>query len=214
MKISNLSRKSGVSVATIKFYLRERLLPSGTPTARNQAEYDDTHLARLRLIRVLTGIGMMSLASVREVLAAVDDNCVSPHALYQALNRAMSAEHPVPHPDAGRPASESVDKLIDCLGWQVQPDSPGRATLVQVLASLQYLDWECDAEVFAPYAQVADRLAASELKAMPNASAQMIVARTVLFEVAFAVLRRLAYEHYLVMRGKAAPPPAAGEAPG
>lgn len=205
MKISNLSRKSGVSVATIKFYLRERLLPPGTPTARNQADYDETHLARLRLIRVLTGIGMMSLASVREVLAAVDDNCMSPHALYQALNRAMSAEHPIPAPtDPARTAADSVDKFIEDLGWLVEPDAPGRATLVQVLSSMQYLDWECDAAVFAPYAQAADRLAAAELDVMPDTSAQMLVARTVLFEVAFAVLRRMAHEHQLAMRGKAA----------
>src|SRR6266540_3706180 len=38
MRISDLGRKSGVPIATIKFYLRERLLPQGKPTGRNQAE--------------------------------------------------------------------------------------------------------------------------------------------------------------------------------
>ena len=48
MRISDLSRQSGVPVATIKFYLREQLLPPGEPTGRNQAVYLDRHLRRSR----------------------------------------------------------------------------------------------------------------------------------------------------------------------
>jgi DNA-binding transcriptional MerR regulator len=201
MKISNLSRQSGVSVATVKFYLRERLLPPGTLTARNQAEYDETHLERLRLIRVLTGVGMMSLASVREVLSAIDDKCLSPHGLYQVINRALFAEQPLA-PGTGpiQSARANVDQFVDQIGWQVDQSAPGRATLAQVLAALQWLGWDSDANVFAPYADAADRLAVRELDSEPTDAATTVVARTVLFEVAFAVMRRMAYEHYLALR--------------
>ncbi|WP_079051275.1 MerR family DNA-binding transcriptional regulator [Streptomyces curacoi] len=37
MKISELSRRSGVSIPTIKYYLRDGLLPHGQATATNQA---------------------------------------------------------------------------------------------------------------------------------------------------------------------------------
>ncbi|GHJ44247.1 transcriptional regulator [Catellatospora sp. TT07R-123] len=208
MKISNLSRRSGVSVATIKFYLREHLLPPGVPTARNQAEYDETHVARLRLIRVLTGMGMMSLASVREVLAALDDNCMSPHGLAKVVNNALSAEHP-PRSDvpADTSASTQVDRFLSDLGWRVDPNTPGRATLAQVLVALRDLGWDCDVDIFAPCADAAERLAVRELDSLPTDGAATAVARTVLLEVAFAVMRRMAYEHYLAIRahGSAAP---------
>jgi DNA-binding transcriptional MerR regulator len=68
MRISELSRASGVSIPTIKFYLRENLLPQGTATARTQADYPEAHLRRLRLIQALTGIGGLKLRDVRDVL--------------------------------------------------------------------------------------------------------------------------------------------------
>jgi len=202
LKISSLSRKSGVSVPTIKFYLREQLIPPGEPTARNQASYNEVHLARLRLIRVLTGVGMMSLASVREVMAAIDDNCLSPHGVYQVLNRALLADRsPQSPPDTGGVAGD-LDELINGLGWKIDPAAPGRETLTHVLAALQYLDFESDISVFLPYAQAADQLAAQEVDSMRSGTPAMVVARTVLFEVAFAVMRRMAYEHYMVVRGE------------
>ena len=73
MRMSELAERSGVSVATIKYYLREGLLPAGESTAATQASYDDSHLERLRLIRVLREIGQVPVAAVRSVLEAVDD---------------------------------------------------------------------------------------------------------------------------------------------
>ena len=42
MKVSELSRVTGVSIASIKFYLREGLLHAGASTASNPVSY--THL--------------------------------------------------------------------------------------------------------------------------------------------------------------------------
>ena len=42
--MGELSRRSGVPIPTIKFYLREGLLPPGVATAANQADYDEEHL--------------------------------------------------------------------------------------------------------------------------------------------------------------------------
>src|SRR3954469_3247740 len=72
VRIAELSRRSGVSVPTIKFYLREGLLPPGTPTGRNQASYDGAHERRLRLLRALVEVGGLSTAALRQVLLAVD----------------------------------------------------------------------------------------------------------------------------------------------
>jgi DNA-binding transcriptional MerR regulator len=53
MRMAELSRASGIPVATIKFYLREQLLPAGERTGPNQSRYGEEHLRRLRLIRGL-----------------------------------------------------------------------------------------------------------------------------------------------------------------
>ncbi|WP_329107728.1 MerR family transcriptional regulator [Micromonospora sp. NBC_01699] len=209
MKISVLSRQSGVPVATIKFYLREQLLPPGTPTARNQAEYDEEHLIRLKLIRVLTGIGMMSIASVREVLAAIDDNFLSPRAVAKVVTKALLTEYPSDdsEPGALEAARSRIDEFVRDVGWRVDPDAPARATLAQVFVALRYLGWNGDIDAFALYASAADALARRELDESPQENTASAVARTVLYEVAFAAMRRMAYEHYLALRAAGAGAP-------
>jgi len=62
--MAELSRSSGVPVATIKYYLREGLLPPGEATSATRAEYDETHLRRLQLIRALVEIGEVPVAAI------------------------------------------------------------------------------------------------------------------------------------------------------
>src|ERR1700710_2639370 len=73
MKISELSQTSEIPVPTIKFYIREGLLPAGTRTAKNQAHYDESHLERLALIRALREAGGLSVEGIARVLHAADD---------------------------------------------------------------------------------------------------------------------------------------------
>jgi DNA-binding transcriptional MerR regulator len=56
-----LSAQTGIPVATIKFYLRGNLLHPGVRTAVTPAQYEQSHVARLRLIRALLGPGGLSL---------------------------------------------------------------------------------------------------------------------------------------------------------
>ena len=79
MRIGELSRRTGVPVPTIKYYVREGLLPAGQLTSPNQASYDDAHERRLRLIRALLDVGGLKVAAIAEVLAAVDDPGRSVH---------------------------------------------------------------------------------------------------------------------------------------
>ena len=93
MRISELSRESGVPVATIKFYLRERLLHDGVLTSATQAQYDQTHVARLRLVRALIGPGGLSIAAARSVIEAIEDPPSSVHDLLGVA--AMAVGRPV-----------------------------------------------------------------------------------------------------------------------
>jgi DNA-binding transcriptional MerR regulator len=72
MRVSELSRRSGVPLSTIKFYLREGVLPPGEPQARNQASYDERHVERLALIRALREVAGLPLEAIARVTAELD----------------------------------------------------------------------------------------------------------------------------------------------
>ncbi len=72
MRISELSAQTGVTVPTIKYYLREELLPEGERSSATQAAYGEKHVERLRVIRALLDAGV-SIAETRRVLGALDD---------------------------------------------------------------------------------------------------------------------------------------------
>lgn len=210
MRISDLSRRTGVPVATIKFYLRERLLPAGTPTGRNQAEYGEVHLRRLQLIRAFTTIGQLDLSSVRELLAAVEDDRLSLPELYQAVNGTLFQEVPTPIPrDELAEARTEVATFVDALGWRMDPGSPSATRLAQVLATLQRLGCDCGIDLLAPYAEAAERVAIAELDLLPpdgaDADRAAAMARTILLAVAFVALRRIAQEHHAILRFGPAP---------
>ena len=76
MRISELSRHSGVPVTTIKFYIREGLLPAGERSHRNQASYSEVHLRKLDLIRALREVAGLSLDVVRGVIEQIENMIV------------------------------------------------------------------------------------------------------------------------------------------
>ncbi|WP_281368834.1 MerR family transcriptional regulator [Phytohabitans rumicis] len=203
LRISELSRETGVPVATIKFYVRERLLPPGTPTGRNQAEYNHGHLRRLGLIRALTIMGQLDLSSVRELLTAIEDETLPLSDLYEVLNQALFPDDPAfSDPDGVRRAENDVDGFIKSLGWQVEHDTSGRAHLIHVLSSLQRLGCDCGVEFFTPYADAAERLAEQELGLVPTedvgrSDRAAAVVRAVLLDVAMSAIRRMAKAHLL-----------------
>ncbi|MEN8244517.1 MAG: pyridoxal-phosphate dependent enzyme [Thermodesulfobacteriota bacterium] len=53
LKISQLARRAGVSIPTVKHYVREGLLPRPKKTSRNMAYYSEANINRIRLIKKL-----------------------------------------------------------------------------------------------------------------------------------------------------------------
>jgi DNA-binding transcriptional MerR regulator len=215
MRISDLSHQSDVPVPTIKFYLREHLLPPGRSTGRNQAVYGDVHLRRLRLIKAFATIGQLDLASVRELITAIEDERLPLADLYDVVNRAVVPDG-VPPDDTGSlvDARIDADRFVEEFGWSTRSDSPARANLALVLASLRRLGCDLDMDFFTSYATAADRLVTQELALLPSAGTDRAaaVARSVLLDVAFAALRHIAQEHHVARRfGRPTPPP--GDAP-
>ncbi|GAB3951430.1 MerR family transcriptional regulator [Kribbella albertanoniae] len=79
MRINELAERSGVSAASIKYYVREGLLPGGERSGYNQVTYGESHLHRLRLIRVLLDLGHLPIATVKHIVGAVEDPARSLH---------------------------------------------------------------------------------------------------------------------------------------
>jgi DNA-binding transcriptional MerR regulator len=205
MRIAELSRTSGISVPTIKYYLREGLVQPGTRTGPNQASYDDSHLHRLRLIRALLEVGKLSIAAIREVIGAIDDPKLSMHDVLGSAHRALGPTLTDEGSEEVSRAREEVDRFLSGLGWKLAGNSPARSELAVALATLQGFGWEVGAQVFERYARVADRLAAWELKQTPTdrdreETVEAAVVGTVIFETVLVALRRLAQENHSAAR--------------
>jgi DNA-binding transcriptional MerR regulator len=193
VRISELSRETGVPVATIKFYLREGLVPEGRRTAATQAQYDDDHVARLRLIRALVGPGGLTLALVRGVLEAIDQ---PPESMHDLLGVAAAAVE--------RPAGALVDHvrvhaLMERWGWQVDDkDCSTHAALEEALRALDDAGFELPEGALDAYQQQMSAVAATEIAGVPTDSAaaavRYVVLGTVLVEPVLLTLRRMAQQ--------------------
>ena len=203
MRIAALSAATGVNVATLKYYLREGLLHAGAATAVNQAQYDDTHVRRVKLVRALVDLGRLSIAEVREVLAAVDDESQSLHEAFGAAQDAMATEVSSDSEwlDA---ALASVDDFLVRNDLAVRPESPMRAMLAETLVWLTEFGWGLpgivvDAAVFDSLVPGLKEQAEFEISVVPpdtdrTAQVEFTVVGTMVFEVAAAAIRRMALE--------------------
>jgi DNA-binding transcriptional MerR regulator len=81
MRMRELETASGVSRETIRFYIREGLLPEPSRTHRNSATYTDEHLARLLTIRRLKDERFLPLSVIRAVFAGESPEWLEPQML-------------------------------------------------------------------------------------------------------------------------------------
>jgi DNA-binding transcriptional MerR regulator len=207
MRISELSTRSGVPLPTLKFYLREGLLPPGDPRGVNQADYGDDHLRRLRLIRALTDVGGLRLRDVRSVLAAIGDERLPVHDLLgvtqAALGRAHGGDGDARVSDPA--VADTIARLLATLGWEVGAEAPARRSLAEALVTLRGLGWDVTEDDLARYARAVDPIAAEEVATVPDHGTrgeivEHVVVGTVLFEAILDALRLLAQEHHSARR--------------
>ncbi|WP_371624245.1 MerR family transcriptional regulator [Streptomyces sp. NBC_01116] len=207
MRISELSRRSGVATATIKYYLREGLLPPGRATAATQAEYGEVHVRRLRLIRALTGVRGLTVSAAKDVLDVVNEGEADTHELLglvfgirpPAEEGAADGAADGAAGDATDGGVREVDALIAEMGWTVSEHNPARETITQTLHTLNSLGMDYGWRALLPYAALAEQTATLDLDQLqgpddPLEKAERAVLLTVLLEPALLALRRLAQE--------------------
>jgi DNA-binding transcriptional MerR regulator len=203
--MAELSGSSGVPIPTIKFYIREGLLSGGERTSPNQAQYDEGHVRRLKLIRALVDLGGLSIAATRAVLEKLDSG--EPESL-ESLGKVQYALMPrrsERDESALRSAEERVDELLARQGWRVRPSNPARSALVDVVAVLDRLGQHDVLDHLSNYADAAHTLAEVELdrvnaRELLEARAEGVVVVAVLGDALFGALRRLAHEDFVIQR--------------
>lgn len=202
MKMAELSQRSGMPVATIKYYIREGLLPAGERTAANQALYGPDHLARIELIRALRDVAGLPIATIREVVEAIDqppDHAPDHLAVaFRALGKPL--EVPDGEEEDYRRAADRVDAVIAAQGWNTDEESVARADLVRAVVAIdRHFPGGAEPDDLARYAKLAQRLADFEIPDAwnpaeePTAALRYAVLGTVLFEPVILALRRLAH---------------------
>ncbi|MBA8816941.1 DNA-binding transcriptional MerR regulator [Microbacterium halimionae] len=192
MRISELSTQTGMTVPTIKYYLREGLLPEGERSSPTQATYGDKHVERLRVIRALLDAGV-SIAETRRVLTALDE---PPEHSYDLLGTAHAAITP--------PLDEALDlneaeRIVSALGWK--PGTCDLAVLNEVARAVEGLEragFVVPNAVMREYLASMRRIADAEIAGVPTespeAAVRYVVLGSVLVEPLLLALRRVAQQ--------------------
>ncbi|MEV0609448.1 MerR family transcriptional regulator [Polymorphospora rubra] len=196
MRISELSRRSGVPLSAVKYYQREGLLPEGVRSAPNQVDYGDAHVHRVRLIRALLETGGLSVAATKEVIAALDSEDAPLAETFRVAQHAMSRAAESAPSEAAR---QRIAMLARSQGWEVTDDNPGIDAAARALDGLNAIGFDAPDPYLDAYAAAAATAAAADLRALsslatPDQVAELMVVGTILGDPLFAGLRRLAQQ--------------------
>jgi DNA-binding transcriptional MerR regulator len=231
MRLGELSARSGVPRSTIKFYIREGMLPAGETHAPNQATYGAEHLERLELIRALREVAGLSLEVIARVTAELDrgwEEGADP------ISEALSAIYAPPPRERSRDEQAllarlraEVTKFLRGLDWTTEGDERhyyADEIAAALLDVRRYLFPDYPVTALGPLARIAWLLSEVEFAEAPGGArvplrergddvaepTRRAILATVLFERIFAALRRCANSMRSVRISEArAVPPAA-----
>ena len=197
MFIAELAERSGTPAATIKYYVREGLLPAGDRVGGNRTEYGEEHEHRLTLIRAMLEVGQLSIDAVRRVLEALDDPGAPIGHTFGVAQEALSraAVRDVSEPSAA--SLTRVDALTARAGWLDCDDNIGRRIAARVLDAFANAGHPLPDGYLDAYAAAARIAAGADLDAVgllsdPSEMAELMVVGTVLGDSLALGLRRMA----------------------
>jgi len=210
MRLAELSRRSGIPRSSIKYYLREGLLPAGAPTARNQATYGPEHVERLALIRALRDVAGLPLDAIARVTRELErgwEGDAIAEALRAVGGKPARAVAPEGEPELAKLRAE-VRAFVEALPWDAGDER--HRYVDEIAASLwqvrRYLYPDYEVASLARYAQIAWLLSEAEFELIPGGAPKPVRARgdelaeptrrailgSLLFERIFVALRRSA----------------------
>jgi len=195
--ISELADRSGTPAATIKYYVREGLLPAGERVGGNRTIYGEEHERRLRLIRAMLEVGKLSSASVKGVLAALDEPDAPIAHTFDIAQQALSRSAVPDVAEASPEALARVDALTARAGWADCDGNIGRQIAAQVIDAFAKAGYPLPDDYLDRYAEAARTHAEADLAAVgalpdPSRMTELMVVGTVLGDTLSLGLRRIA----------------------
>ncbi len=201
MKISELSAKTGVTIPTLKFYLREGLLAPGELSSPNQADYGEAHVRRAALIRAMREVAGLSIAKIGTIIDALEHG----EAAYEVLGATVDS---LGGAVAGEltPAQEAIgqelDGLLERMGLPTRPESLARHEIIRAFESVRGMLFPgAPVEVLMLYATPMMEVAKAEREVTPDlgiGESETAIERAVvglaLFEPIILAFRRMAHE--------------------
>ena len=176
IRMAELSRQTGVSVATIKYYLREGLVAPGQTTSVNQAYYNNSHIERIRLVRSMSKVAKLPLSTIGEVLKIVDggDNLMAAMSETQnALVGEISGED-----ENFSEVQHLLDSEIEKRGWHVHKQSPAYRMALRALYELDNENLSAPVNHLADYMAAADKIGETDISTLSAASSDQDVVRS------------------------------------
>jgi DNA-binding transcriptional MerR regulator len=199
--LSELAERADVPPATVKYYLREGLLAPGEVTGPRRAEYDEAHLRRLRVLRLLREVGGVPVSSLRQLTDALDDPDLPVHDAMTLIADVVAAG---PEPGAqDEPSLAMVDTVFRDMGWNgIRPESVDRVRLAALVSLLNRPGpLGANVEILRYYAGVADQMARREVAMVDHSRERSelledMLTGSVVYGQVFALLRQLGHEHH------------------
>lgn len=193
MRISELAAASGVPIATIKYYLRERLIPAGRVTSTTRADYDERHVEALALVRSLLAAGL-AIAEVRAIVERLEQPIAGPTDLLTILRELQQLLSP--RRDNDQPLRQETEAMISRYGWQAQANPAAAEELQAALDAASAAGFQVLDEVQQQYARSMTDIAGAELAHIPAGSPSDVIRYAVLgerlMERVLLAMRRLA----------------------
>lgn len=195
MRLAELCATTGVSSATVKYYLREGLLPPGERVSATQAEYGPAHVERLRLIRALVDGADVSIDGIRRIVAAIEHPPPSQQDYFwvaqQAINGAIPEVQVTPETTAA----------VDRLGWG-SCEPAGLAHLQAALETAARAGFAVSTDRLVAYGRAMAQVAIADLEALladpavptPSGAMTHVAVGTVVTDPVLVALRRLAQQ--------------------
>lgn len=159
MQLKELSEATGTSPASIKFYLREGLLPPGETVHATRARYTETHVKRLELIRALRQIVGLNIGQIHGIVRLADDG--APRlALLAHVQRVVLNLEPA---EGAQVRTAAADAVVRMRSW---PDarSDAREALERHIALMEGLRISLPLELLDQYSRAVDAIAGLDLE--------------------------------------------------
>lgn len=185
-------------MSTIKYYLREGLVPSGASRGATQADYGQAHVHRIRVIKALAEVAGLPIQKIRVVVGLIDEPGEN---TFDALGRAVAALPPyLQEAGAGSGAGSPYPlarAALQSLGQVFDPDYAAVAQLERALQAVADAGIPMGPERLGVYGRSLMEMAEYDVAGMPGepaATVEHAVLGTALYEPVILALRRLAHQ--------------------